>query len=223
MVDPFNRNIVSTTTQIQVVAYNRKLISEDKVPRKWEDFLRPEFKGRKFQADIRLLAVACLVPAWGLEKTLEFGRKLAAQQPLWVDGYTKALTSMVAGEHSLFLGANYSSVRRAQTKDPLANLAYRIAEPVPVRSLSRADGVLNTAEHPYAALLWLEFQAFPDGQEIIDEFTPHQASVFTPGSVVEKETRGKELSAMDWNHFPKMQDYEAKLVEAMGFPKAKTK
>ena len=74
MIDPVNRNIVSYTTNTQVVAYNKKLIPEDKVPSTWEDFLKPEFKGRKFVVDIRPQEVANLIPAWGLEKTLQFAQ-----------------------------------------------------------------------------------------------------------------------------------------------------
>ena len=64
MIDPVNRNIVCYATNTQIVAYNKKLISDDKVPNTWEDFLKPEFKGRKFLVDIRPQEVANLVPAW---------------------------------------------------------------------------------------------------------------------------------------------------------------
>lgn len=86
-----------------------------------------------------------------------------------------------------------------------------------------ADGVLNSAEHPHAALLWLEFLASPEGQKILDEHGPFQASVFTPGSAMEKETRGKKLSGVDWYHLTRMEEYQAKIVEAYGFPKAEQK
>lgn len=66
MVDPFYRNIISACSGMQVIAFNRKLIAEDKVPGAWEGFLDPEFRGRKFLADIRPKDVAALVPAWGL-------------------------------------------------------------------------------------------------------------------------------------------------------------
>ena len=75
MVDPVNRNTVSANTVASVAVYNRKLIAEEKVPSKWEDFLKPEFKGRKFAADIRPSSVAALVPVWGLEATLDFARR----------------------------------------------------------------------------------------------------------------------------------------------------
>jgi ABC-type Fe3+ transport system substrate-binding protein len=48
------------------------------VPNQWEDFLKPEFRGRKFVMDIRPISLAVTVPAWGLEKTVEFARRIAA-------------------------------------------------------------------------------------------------------------------------------------------------
>jgi hypothetical protein len=32
-------------------------------------------------------------------------------------------------------------------------------------------------------------------------------------------TRGKKLSVVNWDHFPKMPEYQAKVIEAYGFPK----
>jgi ABC-type Fe3+ transport system substrate-binding protein len=221
MVDPVNRNTVSANTIANVTVFNRKLIAEEKVPSKWEDFLKPEFKGRKFMAEIRPSSVAALVPAWGLEATLEFARKLASQDPAWIRGGTRAITALQGGEFPLCLAVQSSSIKRAQAKDPTNTVAYKIVEPVPVRVVSRIDGILRTAEHPYAALLWLEFHTSAEGQKVLEDFGPFQASVLTPGSATEKETRGKKLSEVDWQHIAKMDEYEAKIVEAYGFPTAK--
>jgi ABC-type Fe3+ transport system substrate-binding protein len=221
MVDPVNRNTVSANTIASVAVYNRKLIAEEKVPSKWEDFLKPEFKGRKFVADIRPSSVAALVPAWGLEATLTFARRLAAQEPAWVTGGTRGITVLQAGEFPLCLAVQSSSIKRVQARDPTNVVAYKLVEPVPVRVVSRIDGVLRMAEHPYAALLWLEFHASAEGQKVLEDNGPFQASVFTPGSGIEKETRGKKLSEVDWNHLAKLDEYEAKIVEAYGFPRAK--
>ena len=221
MVDPFNRNTVSANTVAQVAIYNRKLIAEEKVPSKWEDFLKPEFKGRKIAADIRPSSVAALVPAWGLEATLDFARKFAAQEPLWVTGGTRAITVLQSGEAPLGLAVQSSSIKRVQAKDPTSVVGYKFVEPVPIRVVSRIDGVLQMAEHPHAALLWLEFHASPEGQKVLEDYGPFQASVFTPGAATEKETRGKKLSEVDWNQLAKLDEYEAKIVEAYGFPRAK--
>ena len=53
-------------------------------------FLKPEFKGKKFAADVRPTEIAALVPAWSLERALGFARKLLPKSPevmmLQVDG-----------------------------------------------------------------------------------------------------------------------------------------
>ncbi|MBI2986469.1 MAG: extracellular solute-binding protein [Deltaproteobacteria bacterium] len=224
MIHPVERNIVSFGSALEAIAYNRKLLSEDKAPAKWEDFLKPEFKGKKFVLDIQCQGLAALVPAWGLEKTLDFARKLAAQQPVWWGGgASRVNTSIAAGEYSLFWGPTFSSVKRAMAKDRTGSLSYKLIAPIPARVVDQASGILNTADHPHAALLWFEFLASPEGQEIIDKYEPLKASVFTPGSVVAQEVRGKELSGVDWDHVNKFQGYIEKIFAAFGFPKADKK
>ncbi len=222
LVDPRQRNLVTMGSNVNVVAYNKKLISPDKVPDRWEDFLKPEFKGRKFVLDIRPIPLGVLVPAWGLEKVMDYAKKLNAQQPVWGRGHTRVMASLLAGEYPLFLGPNYGAVRRTQTKDPAGVLGYKIPEPIPAR-LHEANGVLANADNPYAALLWLEFQASSEGQKILDEYWPFGASLFAPGSAQEELTRGKKLSVIDWNHYTNLDDYLKKIIETLGFPTASVK
>ena len=219
MVDPINRNIVAIGSGIQVAAYHKKLFAAESVPDTWEGFLKPEFKDRKFALGIRPKDVAALVPAWGLEKTLDFARKLAAQNPIWVSGDTRTITSMLGGEYALFFGPNYDAVLRAKHKDKLDVLGHKLVEPVIIR-LNESEGILASAERPYAALLWLEFVASADGQKVLDEGGPYEASVFIPGTVQEKAVRGKKQSLVDWRHYSKMPEYIKRVIEAYGFPRA---
>jgi iron(III) transport system substrate-binding protein len=219
IVDSIHRNIVAKSSLISVAAYNKTLIAAEKVPTIWEGFLKAEFKGRKFVADIRPLAIANLVPVWGLEKTNDFARKVAAQEPVWTRGGTRALAAMIAGEYSLFMGLNLGSVLEVQAKDPTKSLEYQILEPVPVR-FGSADGIVVTAPHPYAALLWLEFQVSPEGQKILDKYGPADGSVFVPGSVQHTTIRGKSLSFMNSELQQNINDWVKKVVEAYGFPVA---
>jgi iron(III) transport system substrate-binding protein len=218
VVDSNNRNIVSKGTQVAVAAYNKKLIPAEKVPTTWEGFLKPEFKGRKFVVDVRPLSVANLIPAWGLEKTLDFARKIAEQKPVWVRG-SRTLASMALGEYSLFMGLNISSVLEAQAKDVSKSLEVQFLEPVPVR-FGSADGVLATAAHPHAALLWLEFQLSTEGQEILDKYGPADGSVYAPGSVLNTMIRGKPLSSLNWDLQKNLDSWVKQIVEAYGFPMA---
>jgi ABC-type Fe3+ transport system substrate-binding protein len=222
LVDPQLRNLVTIGSNITVVAFNKKLIPAEKVPDRWEDFAKPEFKGKKFVLDIRPLPLGMLVPAIGMEKMIELAKQFKAQEPIWGRGHTRLMASLLAGEYPLFLGPNFGSVVRTQKKDVTGVIGYKIPEPVPVR-LHEANGVLANAAYPYAGLLWLEFQASPEGQKIMDEHWPYGASLFAPGSVQEGITRGKKLSIIDWNHYTKLDDYLNKAVEAMGFPAASVK
>ena len=94
-------------------------------------------------------------------------------------GATRTLTTMAAGEYSLFLALS---------------------------------------ERPYTALLWIEFQASAKAQKVVDDLHPYDASAFIPGSAQEKLVRGKRTSVVQWDHFSKLGEYQAKMVEAYGFP-----
>ncbi|MBI2988336.1 MAG: ABC transporter substrate-binding protein [Deltaproteobacteria bacterium] len=219
MVNPIDRNIVALSTNVQVVAYNKKVIPTEKVPNAWEDFLKPEFMGRKFVADIRPTEIAALVPAWGLEKTLDFSRKLAAQKPVWVRGHSRVIAAMGGGEYAMLIGSNLKTIKNAIDKNPTGGLDFKVLEPVPVR-LSEHEGIFVKADHPYAGLLWLEFAATPEAQKIMDGGGNYDASAFSPGTVSNEAIRGRKLSLVDWQHATKLQDYQKKVVEAYGFPQA---
>ena len=217
MIDPVNRNIVSYSTNTQVVAYNKKLIAENKVPAVWDDFLKPEFKGRKFLVDIRPQEVANLVPAWGLEKTLHFAKAIAAQEPIWIRGHSRNLAAIVAGEYAMLLGANLNSTKRAMAKDRSGSLAFKVAEPVPIR-IADHEAVLGKASSPYAGLLWLEFLASAETQNIINR--DDKGSVFFPGTTPHQLTQGRKVTLVGWEHAPQLEELQKKVFEAYGFPKA---
>ena len=219
MIDPKNRNIVSYFSRFQVTAYNAQLVPADQLPKAWEDFLKPELRGKKFAVDIDSTAVAALVPAWGVEKTLDFARRIAAQNPIWVRGGTRTLTAVPTGEIPLFLGANFTAVSRAQRKDPAGRLRHIVLEPVPVR-FAMPEAIMAGAKRFNAALLWLEWMASPEAQKLIDEHEPLASSIHVRGGTVERETRGKQISEVSWEQLQNLGDTEAKVFEAYGFPKA---
>jgi len=222
MVDPKHRNVVGYYSRFQVTAYNKTMIAPDKLPKLWVDLLKPEFKGKKFAADIRPTEIAALVPAFGLEKTLDFARKIAAQDPIWVRGGTRTVTSIAAGEIPMMIGPNYHTTKRAMKKDRLGNLQYIAQEPVPVR-LSLEEAIQTGSKNPHAALLFLEWMASVESMKLADEHEPYSSSLYVRGGVVEQELRGKQLSVVSWDDHQHMGDWQAKVVEAYGFPKAQGK
>jgi hypothetical protein len=222
VIDPITRSVVAITSETQVVAYNKKLLSLEKVPAKWEDFLKPEFKGRKFCADIRPSILSALVPTWGLEKVLDFARKIAAQEPVWVRGNAGTMPTIAAGETALFMGPNFGPVVVHQSKAAGADLGYRVIEPVPAR-LGEGNTVLASSEHPYSALLWLEFLVSAEAQRTIDKYEPGEASLFLPGSIQADAIRGKKLSLVQWDAFQNIEVWQKELLKAYGFPRVEKK
>ena len=217
MIDPTNRNIISYTTNTQIVAYNKTMIADANLPNTWEDFLKPEFKGKKFVVDIRPQEVANLVPAWGLEKTLQFARAIAAQNPIWIRGHSRTIAAMAAGEYAMLLGANLNATKRAMDKDRMGVLNYKVVEPVPIR-IADHEAVYVKAASPYAGLLWLEFIGGPETQSIINR--DHKGSVFFPGTTPYQLTQGRKVSLVAWEHAPQLEELQKKIFEAYGFPKA---
>ena len=157
------------------------------------------------------------MPVWGLEKTLDFARKMTAQQPIWIRGAARTIVSVSLGEIPIFIGANLSSVMRAMDADRTKSLGYKIVEPVPVR-LADTEAVIGSAKHPYAALLWLEFRVSRQAQEILDKIDG--GSALLQGSAQERVVQGKKLSLVDWDHMTRLPEYQRNVVGAYGFPKA---
>jgi iron(III) transport system substrate-binding protein len=222
MIDPKHRNVVGYYSRFQVTAYNKNLVAADRVPKLWEDLLKPEYKGKKFAADIRPTEVAALVPAWGVERTVDFARKIAAQDPMWVRGGSRTVTAIAAGEVPMMIGPNFHTTKRAIGKDKLGNLQYVALEPVPVR-LALEEAIQAGAKHPHAALLFLEWMASPESQKLADEHEPASSSLYVRGGIVEQELRGKKLSSVSWDDHQQMDQWQAKVFEAYGFPKAEVK
>jgi iron(III) transport system substrate-binding protein len=205
----------------QAVAYNKTLISAEKVPNNWEDFLKPEFKGKKFMMDIRPHGFGSMAAGLGIEWVQNYARKLKEQEPIWVRGYSRTLTAIAAGEYALHQQANFHSCMQIAEKDPTKSIVCKVVEPIPVR-LSEEEGILQNAPRPHAALLWLEFQASPAGQKIIDKYEPLKSSIYAPGSELEKITRGKKLLVGDWSVYENIDRWVEMTVEAFGFPKAES-
>lgn len=218
MIDPGNRFVVAAGTAADSIAFNRCRLEPSRVPERWEDFYKPEFKGKKFIADVQPHIYASMAAGGGEEWMVSHARKIAAQQPVWVRGHTRALTAIAAGEYTLHSGTNYHSAVRAAQKDRTGCLQPKVIEPVPVR-LTEPEMVVEKAQSPYAGLLWLEFLASPVAQKILDEYEPLKSSIYVSGSALEKLVRGKKIWLADWKAFPQSPRWMSIVVEAFGFPK----
>jgi len=218
MIDPKGRNVVSITAGVHVVAYNKKAILEDKVPESWEDFLKPEFKGKKFMVDIRPQGFAALAPRLGEEWMINYARRIREQQPIWVRG-VQPIARMATGEGTMLHFSYYHSCMREREKrlGMSDTLACKVIQPVPIRIGDRT-AVSLFAAHPHVALLWVEFQASAIAQRIIDTNEPLKSSLYAPGSKINELVKGKTISVNDWHSFYNTERWMELTVKAFGFP-----
>jgi ABC-type Fe3+ transport system substrate-binding protein len=221
MVNPEYRTVMAVGSGICAMSYNKEAIPPDRVPNTWEDFLKPELKGKKFVVDIRPYCISALAVEFGDEWVKNYAAKLKDQQPIWARGQTRALTSIIAGEYALHQAGNYHSCVRAQQKDPRKVLVCKPIEPVPVR-LHENDFVIRTARHRYAALLFLEHQASPEGQKILDEVEPLKSSLYADGEI-SRIVRGKKIALNDFRTHQESARRMRMVLEGFGFPKAEIK
>jgi ABC-type Fe3+ transport system substrate-binding protein len=221
MINPKQPGTMAAGSGIGAFSYNPKLMSDAEAPKSYDDFLKPQFKNRKFLIDIEPANLASLGAEWGEDKLLDYAKQLKAQKPIWVRGDTNSLTLLAAGEYSLHAFSNYHSAYRVSLKSP-DTIKVALLEPIPVR-LTQIEAVRKGAKHPAAAALFMEYTAGPEVQKILDEDEPQQSSIYAPGSNLNELTSGKTVSVMDWDKFADQAKWEAAIVKAWGFPSAEVK
>ena len=218
MVDPNYRNLVSVATTACAIAYNKERLTSEKVPQKWEDFLKPEFKGRKFVADIRPQCMAAMIAGMGEEWVLKYARQIKDQEPVWVRGNARVMTAIAIGDQTIHQMTFWNSCMREARKNPNKSLECKIVEPVPVY-MRETQYVVESAPHPHAALLLIEHMASPEGQKVIDEHEPIKSNLYADGEIA-KLVKGKKVIVNDYKTFQNTPKWMKMVVEAYGFPRA---
>lgn len=217
MINAKAPNNMAAGSGIGAFSWNPKRLPENEVPTSWDDFLKPDLKGKKFLVDIEPANLAILGAAWGEDKLIDYAKKIKEQKPIWVRGDTNSLTLMAAGEYALHAFSNYHSAYRVSKKSDDIKIA--LLEPIPVR-LTQIQAIHKDAAHPAAAALFMEYTASEEAQKILDEDEPMQSSIYAPGSTLNKLTEGKETAVIDWERFHDQPKWEKDIVKAWGFPTA---
>ena len=221
IIDPTNRNVISLASTIYSLSYNKNLVAPERVPNRWEDFLRPEFKGLKFMVEVRPTGMATLAAGLGEEWMLDYARKLKDQDPVWARGISRAIVAITTGEQSMLHLSYYHSCIRAKRKDISKSLECKLIEPVPVRTQEMTT-IAQASPYSHAGLLWLEFQISPAAQTIIESLEP-KTSVFVPGSEAARVTQGRKLAVNSWDTLPNSNKWEKNALIAFGLPQAMLK
>lgn len=180
-----------------VIIYNTSLVPPDKAPKGWESCIDPQWKG-KFSVDTKPNVLAWLVPRWGEERLYEFARKVKENGPVFGRGNSRNLSLLAEGKVLMNCGMYVHPVSRLLKKDPKAPIKMVVPDPFPI-IFHDPQAIYAGAGHPHAALLWLEFLASREAQEIVDGNEAGRGSFLSEGTLAHKLAKGANISVCDFN------------------------
>lgn len=94
------KGCVTITWRTYVLYYNKDMIKEDQVPKKWTELTDPKYRGR-------VSAFASGAPGdylrsvWGEEKVLDWARKIKANEPVFLENSPAIASGVASGEVAL--------------------------------------------------------------------------------------------------------------------------
>ena len=189
--------IVWSSNNTGIITYNSTLVAADKAPKGWESCVEPQWRG-KFSVDSDPNMLTWLIPRWGEERLFDFARKLKDNEPLFSRGNTRNLSSLAEGKVSLNCGMYIHPMSRMLKKDSALPIKMVIADPFPI-TFHDPQAIYVGAKNPHAALLWLEFLASREAQEIVDSNEPGRGSFLVEGTLVHKLAKNANVSICNVN------------------------
>jgi ABC-type Fe3+ transport system substrate-binding protein len=174
---------VTFQTWVPGITYNSARVTGDAVPRRLQDLLKPEFKGRvastPYAGNFDRLSTPEM---WGKARTLDFATRFADQ----LAGLIRCneTTRIASGEFDVFaIECNQGST--LALKEQGATVEYTPAIDVPSVNLTYM-AVPKHAAHPAAAKLWIDHVLSRDGQDVLFAID-HIDSHLVPGSQTARE------------------------------------
>ena len=170
---------VGTRLNVFVQAYNTKAVRKSDLPKRWEDLLDPRWKGKLGIEQEDSDWLAGIMGEIGEAKGTKLFKEIVAKNGISVrKGHTLLTQLVVSGEIPLALTVyNYKAEQLKGKGAPIDWFAIgdAIARPNGV-------GVARRAPHPYAAVLFYDFEISEEGQRILAkrDFVPTSKKVDTP-------------------------------------------
>lgn len=154
---------VMPAATLNVIAYNKKMVSAGEVPKNFWDLVEPKWKGQLLMDENESKWMAGMISYYGEAKAMDLMRKLAGQNIQFRVGHSLLQTLLAAGERAVVVVAFANGVDRLK-KDG-APIEWVGAEPI--IGLTFGSAVVKDAPHPNAARLLSDFLLSREGQEIM--------------------------------------------------------
>jgi iron(III) transport system substrate-binding protein len=132
-------------------------------PRNYTDLLDPKWKGKMLMDSTDYDWFGTLSIVWGKEKTVEYMRRLAKQEPLWRRGHGLTAQLLGAGEVPLAWAYNFRIERMKNDGAPVDWI--ETFDPIVVTVSGM--GLSAKASNPNAAKLLIDFATSKRGQQMV--------------------------------------------------------
>ena len=147
-----------------VLGYNTRMVSQDRIPKRWEDLLQPHWKGLIGLEAEDATWYIFILKLMGNQKGKAFMTQLARQQPQVRSGYNLVAALLVAGEFALVPTARVHRVEQAKLDGaPVDWTAIEPLTPEPPVCVS----LPKNAPRPNAGKLFIDFVLSRPAQELL--------------------------------------------------------
>jgi len=146
-----------------VVAYNTNKVKAADLPKTYEGFLDPKWKGRIALEATDAEWMGGVAKVWGEPRAMDFFRKLGAMKPDMRKGHVLLAQLISSGEVEVGLTAYQANAQSFKKRG--APVDWAPVEPMLARP--QGVGVSRNAPHPHAALLFADFMLSPEAQEML--------------------------------------------------------
>lgn len=162
-VIPKHKQWIPDRLNFFVVAYNTKKVRAEDLPKTYEGFLDPKWKGRLVLESTDAEWMGGVVKAWGEARGMEFFRRLSEMKPEMRKGHVLLAQLIASGEVEVGLTSYYANAVSAKKRG--GAIDWAAVEPV----IARPQGIAiaRNAPHPNAGLLFADFMLSPQAQGIL--------------------------------------------------------
>jgi iron(III) transport system substrate-binding protein len=201
---PAHRQWASDRMTVYGVAYNTNVVKREDLPKNYEGFLDPKWKGKIGVEATDGDWMSAMLKAMGNERGTAYMRQLAELRPDVRKGHILLAELVSAGEVPVGLTIYQSNAITLKRRG--GPIDWVALEPVITRP--QAIGVAKNALHPHAALLFVDFVLSPEGQTLLEtmgrspvsnkvksEFSSMKYTMIDPASVLDDATKWEKM----WN------------------------
>jgi iron(III) transport system substrate-binding protein len=158
---PKHRQWIPDRVNFFVVGFNTNKVKEAEIPKSYEGFLDPKWKGRIAVESTDVEWMATLIKL--MPKGMAFFKQLSAMRPDMRKGHVLLAELIASGEIQVGLTAYSANIESLKRRG--APVAWVPVEPVVARAQGLA--VARNAAHPHAALLFVDYVLSREGQELL--------------------------------------------------------